>query len=501
MGLVQKDAFRTMVISYLGIVLGYLNKGVLFLLILSTEQIGLINLLLSVGLLFAQFANLGNTFMTWKFLPFFKNEEKKHHGFLPLLFLLVFIGALFFAILLGLFRTEIEAVYISKSPDFIAYYFWVLPIGIGYLLFITLEAYLRGFYKNILSVFAYEVVLRLSITVLLLIYALHWIDFHMLVVSHSVLYFVPSIIALMYLKRTKELNFSLKSIQISKKFRRILFQYSLFNYLNTLGVVLVSSLDVMMIASMIGLKETGVYATVVFLTSALQVPYRSVIRISAPLVAEHWKHREMDKMQSLYTKVSSTGLFIGLAAFCFLWLHIDLLFSFLKPEFQPGIWVFFFIMMGRLFDMFFGINGSIFSTSKKYKYDIIFTIVLIGLVYWLNIQFIPKWGMIGAAISTAIALICYNVGRLIFVWKIFRIHPFTKSQFKIIALGILTLYTGNWVGNAFQSEWISGIAKTGVYLILFIYPIFYFNLETETKTFILNGLSFLKSKLGILGKK
>ena len=64
MGLIQKDAFRTMLLSYVGIVLGYVNKGLLFLIILSTEQIGLINLLISVGTLFAQFANFGTVYST-----------------------------------------------------------------------------------------------------------------------------------------------------------------------------------------------------------------------------------------------------------------------------------------------------------------------------------------------------------------------------------------------------------------------------------------------------
>lgn len=96
MGIVQKDAFRTMLISYGGIVLGYLNKGLLFLLILTTEQIGLINLIISFGTMFAQFSNLGTIYSTWKFLPFFKNEAKKHHGFLPLILLIVFVGISFF---------------------------------------------------------------------------------------------------------------------------------------------------------------------------------------------------------------------------------------------------------------------------------------------------------------------------------------------------------------------------------------------------------------------
>jgi O-antigen/teichoic acid export membrane protein len=78
MGFIQKDALRTMIITYFGLLLGYLNKVVLFLLILNTEEIGLINLILSVGLLFAQLSNLGVINAIAKLLPFFRdNSEQK----------------------------------------------------------------------------------------------------------------------------------------------------------------------------------------------------------------------------------------------------------------------------------------------------------------------------------------------------------------------------------------------------------------------------------------
>jgi uncharacterized protein YacL len=35
MGYIQKDAFRTMLLSYVGMVLGYVNKGLLFIFLLS----------------------------------------------------------------------------------------------------------------------------------------------------------------------------------------------------------------------------------------------------------------------------------------------------------------------------------------------------------------------------------------------------------------------------------------------------------------------------------
>ncbi len=495
MGIVQKDAFRTMLISYLGIVLGYVNKGVLFLIIFTTEQIGLVNLIISLGTLFAQFANLGTIYTTWKFLPFLKNKERKHHGFLPLILLIVTIGILVFTLLTLIFRPQIETMYLEHSAMFVSYYYWFLPIGISYVIFLVLEMYLRSFYKNIIPVFAYEIVLRLAVTISLILYYFDFISFDMFVILHSLLYLIPTVILLFYLYKLGELNLNPSSINISKRFRNILIQFSAFNYINTLGVVLVGSMDVIMIAQMIGLEATGVYTTVIFLTSALQVPYKSIIRVSSPLVADYWKFREFGKMQDLYQKVSAVGLVIGLGLFCGIWNNIDFLFSFLKPEFQAGIWVFFFLMMGRLIDMYFGINGSIFTTSKKYRYDILFTIFLIVTVFVLNLIFIPKWGIAGAAISTSIALIIYNVGRILFVWFAFRIHPFHKNQLYVILLGLISLMTGWIINTYFLFDPISNFfVQSFLVVIIFFLPIYVFKLEPETIGYFHKGTNFLLSK-------
>jgi O-antigen/teichoic acid export membrane protein len=259
--------------------------------------------------------------------------------------------------------------------------------------------------------------------------------------------------------------------------------------------VLVSSLDVMMIAQMKGLVQTGIYTTVVFLTSALLVPYKSIIRISSPLVADYWKRREMLKMKELYQKVSSVSLVIGLGAFVWVWLNIDFLFSFLSPEFMEGKWVFFFLMLGKLLDMFFGLNGSIFITSKKYKYDILFTLFLIIAVFLLNLVFIPKLGMVGAAISTSLAIIVYNVGRLLFVWYVFKIHPFNKQQIKIIFLGLITLFIGYLSSNYFENRWLQSLFMSIEFGLFFIVPIYVFRLEPDIINYLQKSGAFVKQKL------
>jgi len=495
MGIVQKDAFRTAVISYLGVLLGYINKGFLFIIILTQDQIGLVSLMITVGTLFAQIASFGTAFTTLKFFPFFKNHTTKHFGFFAFILRIVLAGALATTIGFILFKELITSWYIEKSAAFIYYYWWVLPIGIGYLAYLVLEAYLRSFFKNILAVFAYEIVLRVGVLVSLMIYAMNWVSFDVFVKINAILYIIPPIILFYQLWKMDELYLSMRSIAISSRFKKIMYKFSFYNYFNSLGASFVISLDVMMIAKMVGLQATGIYATVIFIASALLVPSRALIRVSGPLVAEYWKSKDMKSMEQLYKNTSAISLLIGLVGFLVVWLNIDLLFSFLKPEFHSGIWVFFAIMMGRLVDMYVGITSIIFNTSKKFKYDIYFTIVLVGLVYFLNLWFIPMWGIVGAAISTAFSLIFYNIGRMIFLQVSFKLNPFERNQFYVILLGVMTLLLGEYFGGMVDNLWVRAIIVTTLIGVLFALPIYFFKLESQSISYMKKGVKFISSKL------
>lgn len=494
MGIIQKDALRTMIITYFGLALGYLNKGLLFVLILSPQEIGLVNLILSVGLLFAQFSNLGAINAIAKFLPFFRDSDNQKQGFL--LFNLFFVvgGILFFTAIVLLLQSQIVHFYTAKSPLFVDYYFWIIPIGIANVFFLVFESYLKAIFNNILSTFLYEVVLRICVTILLLLLGIDLIDFKLFFIFHCLIYFIPSVILMLYLFKTQELSFNRTTFKLSKKFKNIIFSFSLFSYSNTLGAMIVMTLDSLMIAYYLGMSETGVYTTIIFLTSALQIPYKSLIRISSPFVPQFWKERNLDKMQDLYRKVSSISLITGLYAFLVVWLNREELFSFLPKEYLPGIWVFLFLMIGRIFDMYTGLNAVIFVTSKKYKYDLFFAIGLILVVFILNIFLIPTYGVVGAAISTGIALVLYNFGRLLFVYFVYKIHPFSKNQ--VIVMGLFTVslvlveLLPSFSDIRLLQITIIGIISTG----LFIGSTLLLNLEPELTAYLQNVKKFILKK-------
>jgi O-antigen/teichoic acid export membrane protein len=169
----------------------------------------------------------------------------------------------------------------------------------------------------------------------------------------------------------------------------------------------------------------------------------------------------------------------------------------LKKDFIEGIWVFLFLMIGRLIDMYFGLNGAIFVTSKKFKYDLIFTCLLVVTVLVINFWLIPIYGITGAAIASSIGLIVYNFCRVVFVFFAYKLHPFHLNQFKVIGLGMITLLVGIYTDKLFLNQWIQAFYQFFVFLILFILPIFRFNLEPDIILYTKKSIGTLKKKLGL----
>ncbi|HLP54260.1 MAG TPA: polysaccharide biosynthesis C-terminal domain-containing protein [Fluviicola sp.] len=494
MGIIQKDAIRTTIISYLGLILGYVNKGVLFVIFLSTEQIGLLNLLVSVGLLFAQLSNLGMSYSVWRFFPFFRNKEKKNHGFFQLSMLVTLCGIILFSILTIVFENQICELFIEKSSSFVHYYYWLLPIGISYALFLTLDNFLRSLYKNIVSVIATELLMRLAVTAAVVFYAFGWIDFFQLLVLHSLSFLVPTLILLAQLFRNKELNWRVSQIRIPQRFRRIFISYSLYSYVNFIGILIVISLDTIMVASMLGLSETGVFSTVIYIVSGLQIPYKSLIRISSPFVAKYWKERDMVKMKDLYTRVSSIGLVIGAFVFLCFWANRVEIFHFLPEEYDSGIPVFLILMVGRLVDMYCGINGVIVVSSKKYKYDIVFMLVLLAAVFLLNWYWIPIYGIYGAAMATTIAYVVYNALRLIFVFSAYRIHPLRITQLKVFTVFLATFGVTYFLPVLFGNDFISIVVKLFLVTIAFLGTILLFRLDEDVTGYLNKAIGWVIPK-------
>ena len=134
MGIIKSQAIKGSIWSYVGVVLGFINLGILSQKFFTTEQVGLTQVLISFATIFSQVGTLGMGNVAARLFPHFRNEDNKHFGFIGLSILVAFGGFLLMSLITFLF----EPVFVSSKGDvsnlFADNYFYTYPL-IFFLLF------------------------------------------------------------------------------------------------------------------------------------------------------------------------------------------------------------------------------------------------------------------------------------------------------------------------------------------------------------------------------
>ncbi len=407
-------------------------------------------LLVSYSGLFAMFANLGFNNVTTRFFPYFRDKEKKHHGFLFYSVMVSFIGFLLCAIFFYIFRDEFIARNIEKSKLLTDYLFYLLPLTFFTLYFAVFDVYARAVYSSVAGTFLKEFLQRVFIIIVILLYYFETINFQQLVFGYIAALSLPTVLLAFFLLREKEWGLFPNFSHVSSGMAKDMMSLSLFSILTGFSSFAISNVDAIMVNDMLGIEATGVYSIVFYFGTLIAIPSRSIYRISSSVISDAMKKSDMDIIYKVYHKSCITQLVMGAFIFLMIWCNIDNVLMLLPPEFAAGKYVILFIGVGNLFEMATGVNGIIVANSKYYRYDTLFMILLIGITIAANLIFIPPYGITGSAIASAIAIFTYNLIRFLFVLFAFKMQPLDMQTFKVIivsGLAFAACYFIPYLGN------------------------------------------------------
>lgn len=473
MGSIKRDSMLITLLSYAGAAIGYVNKIVLFPNFLSEEQVGLTNILLSFGLMYAQFAAMGFNVSLLRFFPFFKTDDHKHKGLFFWSALAISSGFVLFTALYLIFRETFIDYFIQKSPLISKYYLLLIPMGLTLLFYNFYNTWLQSLGRSVISSFMYEVVLRLLMTLEISLYAFGLIDFEQFIIGYVLIFFVPTLVLLIYTAAIDESYCKVEITPTSRKLLKIAGVYGLWQFMKGASFYLIPVIDQSMLSAINGLAQTGVYTVMMYMANAMIIPYMAMTKVSTPLVAQFWKERDMFKMQKIYRNFSLVNLIIGCLFFVVIWINLDNIFSILPESYAAGRYVFLFLGLSRVIDMYTGLNSIILGTSKKYRQDLIFSLIVVALTVATNAYAIPRYGMTGAAFATMFTIIVYNAIRLAFVWKHFKMLPFAMKDLTVVALSVGCLLVsgvipqlGNFIIDAcLRTALIGGLFAGTIYML------------------------------------
>jgi len=476
MGIIKRQGIKTTLVNFIGAFIGGL--AVLFVYSLDNEIYGYAQWLYSTAYLILPFATLGILSLIVKYYPAYNSEgTKNYNGFLSLIILLLVAVFSLFLICWSVFkpflvslldRLNMNGALLETNQHFI-----IILVGILILLYFAVyqaSNKLRIFVPAIIWQLGYKIFLPL----LVLAYVYYGFTQSQFAYAIILFYGVATLLLFLYLIAIKGLKFGkIKKPTPDFSFKEM-GKYSLFGSLNQLSSGFAFRLDAIMIPLFIDMTNNGFYGKTLFIANVVEMPTRAITQIAGPIISKAWKEDDLEEIDKVYKKASNNLFLIGVFLFLVIWYVLDDLIGISADptSFPKARMIFLFLAGAKLIDMLTSVNTQIIIYSKKYKYNLAF-LVLLGISnVILNIKLIPEYQILGAAIATGISLAAYNLIKIIFIYKSYKLQPFTPQNLKSLVL-LVTLALLFYVLPFDFNPIVNIILKVALLSLLFV-PIAYF---------------------------
>jgi O-antigen/teichoic acid export membrane protein len=441
MGIVIRQSIYSSIISYTGVVIGYINLLYLYPKFLSTDQIGLFRTIQDAAILFAPFAQFGLSQTIIRFYPQLARDKKSSHSFISFMSLLALVGFILFFLLFKIFESSLLAYFQDNAAEVIQYTNLVLWLTLILVMVAVMESFSRSLLKTVVPNLLREVMARLFLSVLVLLYFTKTITFDQFIIGSVISYLIWLLILMFYLWRQGELSIQINFKSLDQKRLPELIKYSLLSFAGMAGLILIGKIDSMMVSALLGFSANAVYTTAFYMATVIEIPKRALSQIAMPLISRAFERNDIKEVASLYRKTSINQLIIGSLLLIGVWINLDSMFA-LMPKgevFSVGKWVVIIIGTGKLVDMLFGPSSEIIVLSKYFKFNIVLILILAVLIVVSNNLLIPRYGIEGAAWGSAFALITFNAIKYLFIYAKYKIQPFGSNTLKVLLIASLVL--------------------------------------------------------------
>lgn len=484
MGIIAKQSVRGTIVTYLGVAVGFVTTFFVLTRFLTSEEIGLARVLIDAATLFIGLAQLGSGSAIVRFFPYFKDGER-NHGFFFWTLIVPFVGFALFTLVYWACHTPLSAWFGEKSPLFVDYYYFVLPMAFFMLYQTVFETSASVLMRIVVPRFVREVLVRVGLLAIYLLYAFQLLSMDGFVIALCLNYALAALVNIIYL-------FSLGHISLHPDWQflrsnptlvRKYLLYAGFLLISALTSVLAPTLSSFFITAEMGLSYTGIFAIATYIAVMVSIPYRSLIAITQPELAQTIKDGDNINTARLIRQASNNLLLIGGFIFLIIWFNIDLIFHILPNGelYAEAKYVVLLLGIGQLMVASLNVFISALSYSRLYAFSLLNSIVLTGSALVLNNLLIPRYGMQGAALATVTSDVFYYILVVLTSCLALHIRPFSKAHARSLTL-IAVLFALNMLWQYFlpvDNIWADSLLRSIVLLGVGGYIVYHFQFSSE----------------------
>lgn len=262
-------------------------------------------------------------------------------------------------------------------------------------------------------------------------------------------------------------------------------RYSLPLVLMNVVVLINHNADKYMIGYLMDSSNVAIYTVAIYISQFSSFALTAVNNIFAPLISELYASDKIEELDMLYKKATRWVMIINLAIFS---MAINFPYEIMRlagNDFETGGIVLIIVMLGQIVNSGVGAVGSLNSMTGHTKINLFTSVIAVIINLGLNFLFIKPYGMIGAAVASAISLALTNLINLWFVYKNVKVFPYTKRYIGVgLAFFLATLFVHVYADLVSYHFFIKLLIGGVLFVFLYFTFVYLWGLDSEEKEII-----------------
>lgn len=195
---------------------------------------------------------------------------------------------------------------------------------------------------------------------------------------------------------------------------------------------LMSWIDTIMLGYFKSPEVVGVYNAVYPIVGFLSLVIASMGYVYVPVASKLWGLNKTKPVGSIYAVMTKWCFLLTFPIFALIFVYPEFLITKLYgAEYVGGTTVLRILAMGFIANSYFGFNYHTLLASGDSDFLMKCSVASAGINAVINFMLIPEYGMIGAAIGTAVSYASIEVSMTLRAWKKQKMHPFTSMYRKL----------------------------------------------------------------------
>lgn len=257
-------------------------------------------------------------------------------------------------------------------------------------------------------------------------------DLDAVIVGYLLSMLVGTCLAVYFLTREGALRFDVRPVF---EYREI-FAFSLPVTLAASIQYLVSWTDILVLGVFVPLASIGRYQAAYQTSILLIIVAQSASTIFAPMVADLYNAGRKERLNQVYTAMTRWITYLTVLGFAFLIVYTPEILGLFGTSARSAQIALVVLGVGHTLSTITGPTGYLLMMAGHERLQMVNSAVALVLNLVLNVVLIQAYGIVGAAVATGVSFVLLSMFRLIEVWYLLGVQPYSWRYWKgAVAIG------------------------------------------------------------------